>query len=83
MHQVKQCSHNVSNRYFTPSADRFTTSTTTVVFFVYQSYWNKKVQRSNDRVPDAFAEKKTKVSYVVKKAPALTMQSRLHCICGP
>lgn len=31
-----------------------------------------------------FAEKKTEVSYVEKKAPAhLTMQSRLHCICGP
>lgn len=31
-----------------------------------------------------FAEKKTEVSYVEKKAAALlTMQSRLHCICGP
>lgn len=30
-----------------------------------------------------FTEEKTKMSDVGKAAPALTMQSLLHCMCGP
>lgn len=83
MQWVKRCIHVVCNRYFSPSADRFTTSTTTVVFFVYQSYWNRNNCQTTVFLLH-FAERITIVPYVGKEAPALlTMQSLLHCICGP
>lgn len=53
---------------------------------LYTSHTEKKKIKSESQIIVLmlqFTEEKTKVSDVGKEAPALTMQSLLHCMCGP